>query len=313
MPIDADRAVPAGRRGVPVERLERRRAGAGRRAGRSHRRAGQDLGQPAGCRPGRPGGGRLRGGAGQPAAGCASAGPTRCEPGASTWPGTRSRCRRRRARTPPPRRRPSAGWSRSPLPWWSGVRPARCPAWATPPYVLVLRSDIDVRRQGGGRGRPAAVPGPGRAGPVRAARAAGGRRRPGQLRRAGRAGCPGPDRPDRDRTRCPASCWPERSVKGRIEPGATRQEVGYLSDPAIGGVRFGLPGGRGRRRPGGQLAAAGHGPAGRRGRRGHARGRSRTPTPTYGCSCPRRRSSAVDAELPRSPTRCSTTSRCGSG
>ena len=25
---------------------------------------------------------------------------------------------------------------------------------------------------------------------------------------------------------------------GRIEPGATRQDVGYLSDPAIGGVRL---------------------------------------------------------------------------
>ncbi len=32
------------------------------------------------------------------------------------------------------------------------------------------------------------------------------------------------------------------AVKAGIEPGATRQEVGYLSDPAIGGVRLGLPG-----------------------------------------------------------------------
>ena len=32
------------------------------------------------------------------------------------------------------------------------------------------------------------------------------------------------------------------AVKGRIEPGATRQPIGYLSDPAIGGVRLGIAG-----------------------------------------------------------------------
>ena len=61
-------------------------------------------------------------------------------------------------------------------------------------------------------------------------------------------------------------------VKGGIEPGATRQEVGYLSDPAIGGVRLGLPGDEVTIDLARHLAEAGHGPAGRRGRRRGARG-----------------------------------------
>ncbi len=259
----ADRAVPAGRRRVPVERLERRRAGAGRRARRRHRCAGQDLGQRAGRRPGGPGGGRLRGGAGQPAAAALrpdlrDASPVR-RPGrelpAAVGEGGRGRRRRRR--------RPSAGWSRSLRPWWSGARRARCPGWATPPrcWCCAATSTYPTKRS------PRSTGCCSRAGSGRTCASCTGCRPAGPTRAATPSWSCGmrwtwPTR--RCRTRCPARCWPQRSIEGRIEPGATRQEVGYLSDPAIGGVRLGLPGDEVTIDLA-EAGRAGHGPAGRRG------------------------------------------------
>ena len=81
-----------------------------------------------------PGSGRLRRGAGQPAAAAVrpdlrDAGPVR-RPGRELTAAVGEGGRGRRCR----RRRPSAGWSRSRRPWWSGVRRARCRGWATPPW-----------------------------------------------------------------------------------------------------------------------------------------------------------------------------------
>ena len=197
--------------------------------------------------------------------------------------------RRRRARTPPPppetfgRLEPVAApvvVRRSPRPV-PGV--GDTPVGAGAAQRLSTYADNEV-----GPGRPAAVPRPGRPGPVRAARASGRWGDPGSYAELAARDALDLDRPDGDGSgvrRVAGARWPDR-------PGATRQD-GRL--PVRPGDRRRPP----RSRRGDEVTvdladtwpAAGDGPAGRRGRRGRARGRSRTPTPTYACSWPRRRSS----------------------
>ena len=310
-PDPPDGAVPAGRRGLPLDLAgvaPRRRRAACSTGPPVRRRSSRPTSRPPTRRPRSASTTRWCRAA---CRGCGSAGPTRCGPGAWTWPGTHSRCRRRRATdalAPPEtfgRLEPVA----APVVVRRSPRPV--PGVGDTAEVLVLRSDIDVPDK-----EVAEVDRllfPGRVGPDLCelhGLPAGGADPGSYAELAVRDALDLADQTVTD----PVSGEVLAGIGGEGRDRAGRDAAGGRL-PIRPGDRRRTPRsarGRGHRRPEGHLAGAGDGPAGRRGRRGCARGQAgrrhrRTRVRAQGGD---RR---TGAELPRSPTTCSSTSPCGSG